>query len=425
MTGLFERGRELEQLDAHIGRAAAGDGGVVVVEGPAGIGKSRLLAEARRRADGSLRVLSARGSQLEGEFAFGVVRQLFETRYAEPELLTGAAAPAAAVFGQLDGGEGASFAALHGLYWLVLNLAEQGPLLLAVDDLHWCDRPSLLFFAYLARRLEGQPILLLAGLREAEPGTDPALLGEIAHDPAAARVRPGPLSEAAVVTVIEERLGAPPAPAFAAACHEATGGNPLLLSQLVTALAGEGVRPDAAHVDRVREIGPRAVSRTVLLRLTRLPPEAAAVARAIAVLGDGAALPAVAALAGVEVAQVGAATRELARAEILRAEPPLAFSHPLVRDAVYHELSGSERELQHAQAADLLRTAARRSSTSRRNCCTPRREASAGPGSCCGTRGGRRCRRERRTAPSPTCGAPRTSTRSAASCCSSSGRPRC
>ena len=88
----------------------------------------------------------------------------------------------------------------------MLNLAEQGPLLLAVDDLHWCDRPSLLFFAYLARRLEGQPILLLAGLREAEPGTDPALLGEIAHDPAAARVRPGPLSEAAVVTVIEERL---------------------------------------------------------------------------------------------------------------------------------------------------------------------------------------------------------------------------
>ena len=208
------------------GGPSAGDGGVVVVEGPAGIGKSRLLAEARRRADGSVRVLSARGSQLEGEFAFGVVRQLFETRYATPELLTGAAAPAAAVFGQLDGGEGASFAALHGLYWLVLNLAEQGPLLLAVDDLHWCDRPSLLFFAYLARRLEGQPILLLAGLREAEPGTDPALLGELAHDPAAARVRPGPLSEAAVATVIEERLGAPPAAALRGRLPRGDGRQP-------------------------------------------------------------------------------------------------------------------------------------------------------------------------------------------------------
>jgi DNA-binding CsgD family transcriptional regulator len=355
VNGLFERGRELEQLDALIERAAGGDGGVVVVEGPAGIGKSRLLGEARTRADGALRVLAARGSQLEGEFAFGVVRQLFEARYATPELLTGAAAPAAAVFGQLDGSEGASFAALHGLYWLVLNLAEQGPLLLAVDDLHWCDRPSLLFFAYLARRLEGQPILLLAGVREAEPGTDPALLGEIAQDPAATHVRPAPLSEAAVATVIEERLGGRPAAAFAAACHEATGGNPLLLSQLATALAGEGVRPDAAFVGRVREIGPRAVSRTVLLRLARLGPDAKAVARAIAVLGDGAALPAVAALAGIEAPRAGAATGELARAEILRAEPPLAFVHPLVRDAVYHELSAGEREVQHAQAADLLR----------------------------------------------------------------------
>ena len=65
----------------------------------------------------------------------------------------------------------------------MLNLAEERPLLLAVDDLHWCDRPSLLFFAYLARRLESQPVLLLAGLREAEPGTDAALLGELAHEP--------------------------------------------------------------------------------------------------------------------------------------------------------------------------------------------------------------------------------------------------
>jgi DNA-binding CsgD family transcriptional regulator len=197
--------------------------------------------------------------------------------------------------------------------------------------------------------------MMLSGLREAEPGTDAALLGEIAHDPAATSVRPGPLSEAAVAAFIEEHLGAAPEEAFAAACHEATGGNPLLLSQLVTALRSEGVRPDAGHVSRVRDIGPRAVSRTVLLRLARLPADARSVARAVAVLGDGAGLPAVAKLAGVEEGRMADATRGLAHAEILRPELPLAFVHPLVREAVYHELSPGERELEHARAAELLR----------------------------------------------------------------------
>ncbi|WP_217914989.1 helix-turn-helix transcriptional regulator [Miltoncostaea marina] len=366
MDALLERGRELDEIDAHLERAAAGLGRVVVVEGPAGIGKSRLLAEARRRGEGSMRVLAARGSVLEGEFAFGVVRQLLEGELAAPErrraLLAGAAAPAAAVFGDPDAGAGeggdgggASFASLHGLYWLVLNLAEEGPLLLVVDDLQWCDRPSLLFLAYLARRLESQPVLLLAGLREAEPGTDPALLGEIANDPAAAAVRPGPLSADGAAALIGERLGAAPDGAFVAACHASTGGNPLLLSQLVTALRADGVHPRADEVGRVAEIGPRAVSRTVLLRLARAPAGARSVARAVAVLGDGAPLSAVAALAGVDPAQVGEATRSLARAEILRAERSLGFVHPLVRDAVYHELPPGERELQHARAAAILR----------------------------------------------------------------------
>ena len=63
-----------------------------------------------------------------------------------------------------DGGD-ASFAALHGLYWLTVNLAGGRPLLLAIDDLHWADRPSLRFLAYLARRLEGLPVLVAASLR--------------------------------------------------------------------------------------------------------------------------------------------------------------------------------------------------------------------------------------------------------------------
>jgi DNA-binding CsgD family transcriptional regulator/Flp pilus assembly protein TadD len=367
ITPLVERESELALLDALIAETALGSGRLAPIEGPAGIGKSQLLSEARERAGDSMTVLVARASELEREFPFGVVRQLFESLLAEPRqrkrMLAGAAAPAASVFGALpepssngDTG-GASFAALHGLFWLALNLAEQRPLLLAIDDLQWCDRPSLRFVAYLTRRLEGVPVLMPATLRTTDPGTDQALLGEIAHDPMTVALRPGPLSQAGVREFVRSRLGDDADDGFCGACHESTGGNPLLLRQLLRALEADAVRPLAENAGMVRDIGPRAVSRTVLLRLARLPAETVAVARAVAVLGESAELPAVAALAGVEERRVAEATGHLAQAEILRPEPPLGFVHPLVRDAVYHELPPGQRELQHAEAAALLKEA--------------------------------------------------------------------
>ncbi len=356
---LVERERETAALAALIDAVPAGEGRVAWIEGPAGIGKSTLLTEARRHAtgDGAL-VLAARGSELEGEFPFGVVRQLFEGLVADPaqreRALAGAAAPAAAVFGS-PGGEGdVSFAALHGLFWVALNLAAERPLILAIDDLHWCDRPSLRFVAYLARRLEGQPILVATTIRTGEPGTDVALMGEIAHDPATIAVRPVPLSAEAVRELVRDRLGTEADDTFCAACHEATRGNPLFLRQLLTALETDRVKPDAAHADVVLEIGPRAVSRTVIMRLARLSQDAIAVARAVAVLAESATLPAVAALTGLDETRVADATGALARAEILRPEAPLGFVHALVRDAVYQELPLGERELQHERAARVL-----------------------------------------------------------------------
>src|SRR5262249_44564108 len=100
--------------------------------------------------------------------------------------------------------------------------------------------------------------------------------------------------------------------------------------------------------------GPRAVSHTVLLRLARLSDDALAVARAIAVLGDGAPLPVTAALAGLDEQRVADATRALVRAEILRAEPPLGFVHQLGRDAADRELAPAEREVKDERAAAVL-----------------------------------------------------------------------
>ena len=198
-------------------------------------------------------------------------------------------------------------------------------------------------------------MLVTASVRTGDPPTDAALLAEIANDPPTAHVRPGPLSEEAVGALVARRLGAEPDRAFREACHRTTGGNPLLVRQLLNALETDAVKPDAAHADVVRAIGSRAVSSSVLLRLARLPGEAATVARAVAVLGEGADLPAVAGVSGLDEAQVAGTMAALARAEILRPEPPPGFVHPLVRDAVYQGLPLGERELLHARAAGVLR----------------------------------------------------------------------
>jgi DNA-binding CsgD family transcriptional regulator len=360
---LLERERELAALTAAAEAACAGAAGLAIVEGPAGIGKSRLLAALREQGpDGGLRVLGARGSELELEFPFGVVRQLFEPALADPGVrerwLAGAAAPAAAVFSPPieDGGadRDASFATLHGLFWLTAQAAADGPLLLAVDDLHWADGPSLRFVGYLARRLEGLPVLLVTGLRTGEPGADPALLADIVQQPTALIVRPAPLSDGAAGELVAARLGQEPDPAFRTACHEATGGNPLLLEQLLRSLGDDAVPPDAANAGLVHDIGPSAIGRTVLLRLARLPAEAVPVAQAVAVLGESAELPAVAALSEVDEDATAAAIGALARAEILRPERPLDFVHPLVREAVYRDMTVGRREVLHAAAARML-----------------------------------------------------------------------
>ena len=158
----------------------------MLVEGPAGIGKSRLLAEARRDAEeaGARRAVGGRaGSRATSRSAScaSCSRPSWPIPRCAERALAGAGARPP-VFAALDApaADGAAtFAALHGLYWVTLNLAAERPLALAVDDLHWCDVASLRAIAYLARRVEGQPVLVLTALRSGEPPTDATLVGEI------------------------------------------------------------------------------------------------------------------------------------------------------------------------------------------------------------------------------------------------------
>ena len=365
---LLEREPEMAALRPVLEAAREG-GRLVVVEGPPGIGKTRLLATARTlAAEAGLETLWSGGGEFERDFPYGVALQLFEPVLgrmdaAEREqMLGGAAGLAASLFdpGRAgpDAGPDGSFATGHGLYWLLVNLSARRPVLVAVDDLHWVDPPTLRFLAYLQRRLDGLPVVLLCGLRpgEAHAGDPPP--AAVVDDPARVVLRPRPLTGAAVARYVEMTLEHEPEPAFADACARASGGNPLLLRELLIGLRAEGIERAAD----VQAVGSQALAGRVRMRLARLGPHAADLAAAIAVLGDGASLRIAAQLAGLAGEAAADASARLVREDVLRVDDSVpggaaAFSHPIVRAAVHGDLGPERRARLHAEAARLVAAA--------------------------------------------------------------------
>ena len=358
---LVERDAELSQVDDAIAAALVGDGGLLVVEGPAGIGKTSLLDEAARRASANgMTVVSAQGSVLERDFGFGAVRQLFEpvVRVAaetRDRLFVGAAALARPVVSP-DVDRTAPLqqsAVMHGLYWLTANLAGLAALVVIVDDVQWFDIATLQFLIYLARRLEGVPVAMFAGVRTGEPQVDAPLVEELRALPSARVIQPRPLTVEGVRALITARMEEPD-PLFVEACNRVTGGVPFLVCELLRVLQADGVEPTDAAAARIAETGPRTVARATMLRLSHLPSPAASVARAIAVLGRQARLDRVAVLVGADVEEVRNAVEALGAMEVLAPAQPMQFSHPLVRQAVYDDTSPTARADAHGRVADLL-----------------------------------------------------------------------
>ena len=363
-NGLLERDHERARLRAVVAAAHDGTGAAAVIDGPAGIGKTRLLEEAVRAAEESgARVLRARGGEMERDLPYGVVRQLLEreARTTGEQVLRGAARLAAPVLGlgAEPGGDAGSeaereFALCHGLYWLVCSLSERGSLVLVVDDLQIVDAPSLRFLLYLVRRVQGLPLALVGALRSGAGAADQGALAQLSTDDCVVTIRPRGLSSKGVAALVKAHLGAEPSADFVGACLDVTGGNPFLVEQLLAAAADEGLCPDARAVARVRELVPDAVTRSVLLRLDREPAEVARLAQAVAVLGDDVALPRACKVAGLDGLTGADCADRLADLSLLRNRLPLSYLHALLRTTVLAGMKPSVRAAMHERAAEVL-----------------------------------------------------------------------
>ncbi|MCW2968633.1 MAG: transcriptional regulator, LuxR family, partial [Solirubrobacteraceae bacterium] len=290
---LLERDPELSAIDEQLGDAGHGSGGVLLVSGPPGVGKTALLGAALERAGGlGMHLAHAVGSDLERQYPWRAALALFTPliRAAPPakrrKWFDGPAGVARRLFLGADEAvraTGDPFPLIHALCWLTLNVAAGASLAIVVDDLQWLDEPSLRFLDALTDHLPAASIALIGAIRTGEPDVPLALLASLEQG-ALRRLAPQPLSAAGVAEIAREALpGA--SDALVAECHEATRGNPFLLGQLVAEIAEAG--GELAMPARPADLAPEGVAEAIARRLTSLGEPAVRLAEATAVLGSG------------------------------------------------------------------------------------------------------------------------------------------
>jgi DNA-binding NarL/FixJ family response regulator len=366
---LFGRRGEMTAFADALAASALGAGRILLIQGSWGLGKSRLLrAAAQLGRSMGFRVLTARGSETEHAFPFGVAIQLFEPQWkaagshrrralgAGPATLAGALLTDHA---HDLGGDARTHALTRSLFHLAANLTgpESGPrsepLLVLADDVHWTDPASVGYLAYLAARITDLPITLVVAARDAEDEKGLQALDSLRAKAPSVNLRLRPFSDMEVAEVVGARFPAARSD-FNTACAHWTGGHPLLLYELLKEIDNDGVGHPTVSARDLAGLVPASLVAALTARVQSMAPGARDTLQALGVLGSGASLRHTARLAGLDATTAAHAADALASAEMLSPGLPLSFSSPLMGAAVREAIRPLARARAHWHAAAIL-----------------------------------------------------------------------
>jgi DNA-binding SARP family transcriptional activator/tetratricopeptide (TPR) repeat protein len=388
--GLVGRDQERATLAAQVEAAVDGLGGLVLIEGEAGVGKTRLLQEVVRDAEWrGLQVLWGRCRQAAGAAPFspwvealqGAISPLRVEQWSRlvdriwlqvlgPLLPALAAAlPGLAPPPRVEP-EREQERLVNALFELLAAWSRSVPLALVLEDVHWADEDSLALLVALGGRLRAQRALIIASYRGDEARSLPAVWRALQALPCAGlrgRLALRPLGQSETGELVRRGLGLRvTAPLFASRLYRETGGNPLFVIEVLRALHDEGtlVRDsngewstawDRTTADYAELAVPATVERVLTHRLDLLTAGERAALEAAAVLGDEFSYPLLQETAGQEGTALVAALDGLVRRQLLvERQASLQFGHDEICRVAYHSMAADRRKALHRRAADAL-----------------------------------------------------------------------
>jgi tetratricopeptide (TPR) repeat protein len=374
---LIGRDSEIELLVAALGEATSGRGRIVLVSGEPGIGKSRLADELMVRARSSgYQVLWGRAWEDAGAPPYWPWVQALRgyLRAASPEDVRRVVGPGAvdivqmlpelrAIFDDLppppdNASESARFQLFDSATTLLRNVARERPTLVVLDDLHAADTASIRFLRFVANQMTDISVLILATYRDIELTPDHPLtsvVAEISRDPAARVIELTGLQADAVAEYIRTTTDVRAAEHVATAVARATGGNPLFVREAVRLLSAEGRLGDVTDLTTLRVAIPPGIRAVIARRVDHLDPATAETLRIAAAVGPEFGLEVLRRAADATPEVVAEELDEAVSAGLIQpltgASGRFRFSHDLVRETLYDDLTTVRRAHMHGRIA--------------------------------------------------------------------------